>query len=72
VVAFLVELCEMPGFTDPLLDAVFSSIIDITQPGDATTTGPLFFSEIEEKLLGNDIWRYSTFRRVCPFFVDTV
>jgi hypothetical protein len=57
VVAFLVELCEMPGCTDPLLHAVFSSIMDITQPGDATTTRPLFFSEIEQKLLGNNIWR---------------
>jgi hypothetical protein len=55
VVAFLVELCEMLGCTDPLLDAVFPSIMDITQPGNATTTGPLFFPEIEQKLLGNDI-----------------
>jgi hypothetical protein len=67
VLAFLVELCEMPGCTDPVLDSVFSSIIDITQPGNATTTGPLFFSEIEHKLLGGEIWRYFMFQSVHPF-----
>jgi hypothetical protein len=58
VISFLVELCEMPGCTDPILDAVFSSIADITEPGNATTTGPLFFSEITQKFLKGEIWRY--------------
>jgi hypothetical protein len=58
----------MPGCIDPVLDAVFSSIIDITQPGNATTTtGPLFVSEIEQKLLGGEIWRYFIDYAVRPF-----
>lgn len=58
MVSFLAELCEVPGCTDPVLDAVFSSISDIAEPGNATTTGPLFFSEITQRFLEGEIWRY--------------
>jgi hypothetical protein len=62
----------MPGCTDPVLDSVFSSIIDITQPGNATTTGPLSFSEIEQKLLGGEIWRYLISQAVRTFQIDSL
>ena len=54
----MIELCEEAGCTDPVLKSVFSSITAIAQPGNTTTTGPLFFAEIAQKFLGSDIWRY--------------
>lgn len=62
----------MPGCTDPVLDSVFSSVIDIIQPGNTTITGPLFFSEIEQKFLSGEIWRYLHVLLGAPAFVDTL
>jgi hypothetical protein len=61
VVAFLVDLCEFPGCTDPVLASVFSAIDDIATPGEAVTTGPLAFEELIAKFNGNPVYRY-----VCP------
>jgi len=59
VIAFLVELCENLGCTDPVLESVFSAIGEITEPGNATLTSPLYFAELEQKFLGGQIWRYN-------------
>ncbi|OCT51309.1 carbonate dehydratase [Cladophialophora carrionii] len=58
VVAFLVELCESPGCTDPVLDAVFSAVEDIAVPGEAVMTGPLAFGELVDKLEHSQVYRY--------------
>ncbi|EXJ58324.1 hypothetical protein A1O7_05749 [Cladophialophora yegresii CBS 114405] len=58
VVAFLVELCESPGCTDPVLAAVFSTIDDIAVPGEAAMTGPLAFGQLIDKFENSQVYRY--------------
>jgi hypothetical protein len=58
VVAFLVELCESPGCTDSLLDAVFSAVQDIAVPGQAVMSPALSFGELIDKFETSPVYRY--------------
>jgi carbonic anhydrase len=57
VIALLVDLCTQPDCTDPVLSAVFSGINDITSPGDAVMSAPLYFEELTSKFTGSTAWR---------------
>jgi hypothetical protein len=57
VVSFLVELCETPGCSDPVLSSIFAAADDIAVPGEAIMTGPLFFEELVRSFNSNQIYR---------------